>query len=64
MAEKDGFKDKPNCGVPRADLDRGFSKCGTEEHGDMIGYSDDALIDFNAPFFNGGFAGRPGGWER
>lgn len=66
MADKDGFKHVPNSGTSRADLERGFCK-EDEERGFGIfgvGYGGYVGDVESFPFFDGGFAGRPMGWER
>ena len=67
MPDQEGFKNKPNCGVLKADLERGFSREGEEDHGFgvfEIGYGDYLGDTSDLPMFKGGFAGRPMGWER
>lgn len=67
MPDHDGFKNKPNCGCKKEDLERGYSHCGEEERGFGIygiGYGDYVGNTEDIPPFKGGFAGRPMGWER
>ena len=66
MADQDGFTSRPNSGVRKADLERGYSRDLEDQDQGMIGYGDYLMseTDNNMPFFSGGFCGRALGWER
>lgn len=66
MPDKDGFKNKPNCGCPKEDLERGYSNPMPEYEGGfgMVGYGEYVGDTRDLSLFQGGFLGRPMGWER
>lgn len=68
MSDKDGFKYVVNSGCPKETLNRGYSRPMSEEDRGYgifgVGYGDYVGDTQDIPLFEGGFCGRPMGWER